>query len=122
MAGTILLEPQRHAEGSGRLNGVRPRWPEQSETRHPNRHRPMSLNGVRPRWPEQFANDYAAFVHNTDVSMESGLDGRNNGDGPGDGPGLRKVVSMESGLDGRNNPIALPMVIFALVGSQWSPA
>ena len=38
---------------------------------------PECLNGVRPRWPEQSetANDMMLAVI---VSMESGLDGRNN--------------------------------------------
>ena len=37
------------------------------------------------------------------VSMESGLDGRNNG-GVDDLRSASDLVSMESGLDGRNNP------------------
>ena len=36
------------------------------------------LNGVRPRWPEQFQDHGGAGVGGEFVSMESGLDGRNN--------------------------------------------
>ena len=62
------------------LNGVRPRRPEQSISgRHDQpRKKPVSLNGVRPRRPEQW------FFTQTDegralwVSMESGLEDRNN--------------------------------------------
>ena len=36
-----------------------------------------SLNGVRPRWPEQSPNRRSCCSHAA-VSMESGLDGRNN--------------------------------------------
>ena len=39
-----------------------------------------------------------------EVSMESGLDGRNNGHGTGAYP-AHVDVSMESGLDGRNNRV-----------------
>ena len=39
----------------------------------------------------------------TRVSMESGLDGRNNGLGTGRLARGEHPVSMESGLDGRNN-------------------
>ena len=35
------------------------------------------LNGVRPRWPEQFSGQGTWEVLDA-VSMESGLDGRNN--------------------------------------------
>ena len=38
----------------------------------------MGLNGVRPRWPEQWDYIYG-FILKKGVSMESGLDGRNNG-------------------------------------------
>ena len=61
------------------LNGVRPRWPEQSNRHeHPRAGSPCCLNGVRPRWPEQSVR--MLWVYNTyfAVSMESGLDGRNN--------------------------------------------
>ena len=36
------------------------------------------LNGVRPRWPEQFCRVAREVGEWQDVSMESGLDGRNN--------------------------------------------
>ena len=36
------------------------------------------LNGVRPRWPEQCPADGARRGRDESVSMESGLDGRNN--------------------------------------------
>ena len=37
----------------------------------------LRLNGVRPRWPEQYGA-LRALGRCGDVSMESGLDGRNN--------------------------------------------
>ena len=36
------------------------------------------LNGVRPRWPEQFELPRLLISLSPYVSMESGLDGRNN--------------------------------------------
>ena len=42
---------------------------------------------------------------NSIVSMESGLDGRNNRQGPGSTSTTLVIVSMESGLDGRNNAV-----------------
>ena len=60
------------------------------------------LNGVRPRWPEQFAPGPPRPPPECGVSMESGLDGRNN-HGRGNVLAFREEVSMESGLDGRNN-------------------
>ena len=59
------------------------------------------LNGVRPRWPEQSSRLGMVATIN-EVSMESGLDGRNNVSADGL-LGLPPEVSMESGLDGRNN-------------------
>ena len=59
------------------------------------------LNEVRPRRPEQCA-DIRRQLAEADVSMKSGLEGRNN-------PPLKhsekdiKIVSMKSGLEGRNN-------------------
>ena len=41
--------------------------------------------------------------HDLHVSMESGLDGRNNSPRPGNTWRAMDSVSMESGLDGRNN-------------------
>ena len=61
----------------------------------------MGLNEVRPRRPEQYTIDYTPDDA-ADVSMESGLDGRNN-DWPRDDEDPDRRVSMESGLDGRNN-------------------
>ena len=60
------------------------------------------LNGVRPRWPEQSLLYSASHGTLQIVSMESGLDGRNNGIN-GANLGQWIDVSMESGLDGRNN-------------------
>ena len=39
---------------------------------------PRSLNGVRPRWPEQSEVNSDIGHSQISVSMESGLDGRNN--------------------------------------------
>ena len=38
----------------------------------------MSLNGVRPRRPEQYPLGHGGPWHRVDVSMESGLEDRNN--------------------------------------------
>ena len=65
---------------------------------------------------QSFENALAAAV----VSMESGLDGRNNDFGLGHGITCA-IVSMESGLDGRNNPLIRNEFVTNLV-SQWSPA
>ena len=46
-------------------------------------------------------------LEHSHVSMESGLDGRNNAPRPGSHQSDREV-SMESGLDGRNNPWPTP--------------
>ena len=59
--------------------------------------------------------------HNLRVSMESGLEGRNNPSG------LLIVaelgfVSMESGLEGRNNVVAPGEGVATDHSSQWSPA
>ena len=57
-----------------------------------------------------------------DVSMESGLDGRNN-QRERLKPPAPKAVSMESGLDGRNNPPTPPTAPTTPGStSQWSPA
>ena len=70
----------------------------------PNQHHPHTrLNGVRPRRPEQSEvaeriGDWLGFV-----SMESGLEDRNNL-AVGVGIVIAGVVSMESGLEDRNNP------------------
>ena len=72
---------------------------------HPSgsRSRRACLNGVRPRWPEQWGKIEDIYV-GLIVSMESGLDGRNNPVRHGDSSGaVLAQVSMESGLDGRNN-------------------
>ena len=84
------------------LNGVRPRRPEQCAVLGALHAPSASLNGVRPRRPEQFDQGGSCCAHRFGVSMESGLEGRNNiarilqEDGD-------VVVSMESGLEGRNN-------------------
>ena len=59
------------------LNGVRPRWPEQFRIGSLTSFVDSCLNGVRPRWPEQYGA-LRALGRCGDVSMESGLDGRNN--------------------------------------------
>ena len=55
------------------------------------------LNGVRPRWPEQWEG------------MPKEID-------------RRYVVSMESGLDGRNNHSVAKKSGIESMRSQWSPA
>ena len=54
------------------------------------------------------------------VSMESGLEGRNNWVGPSLNSDARPV-SMESGLEGRNNSVGESTVPPDDM-SQWSPA
>ena len=102
MAGTMPTVSPNGSRCPIRLNGVRPRWPEQLILTPP---KPTSnkpcLNGVRPRWPEQF-HVRQRGGHRHSVSMESGLDGRNNLVVLHSAR-LRVHVSMESGLDGRNN-------------------
>ena len=103
MAGTIRSSVgDRQRTPQGRLNGVRPRWPEQfvcleailsrgevsmesgldgrnNASRAPvPPQRAESLNGVRPRWPEQCQPVSVQAEPSFGVSMESGLDGRNN--------------------------------------------
>ena len=61
------------------LNGVRPRRPEQSAyARAVTIRAAQSLNGVRPRRPEQLGAHRRTAASLDDVSMESGLEGRNN--------------------------------------------
>ena len=67
-----------------------------------------SLNGVRPRRPEQSeVRDLKSQLY-LNVSMESGLEDRNN-------LFSRRiesrhvVVSMESGLEDRNNPLGVDL-------------
>ena len=55
------------------------------------------------------------------VSMESGLDGRNN-DAVRRQRTPPRMVSMESGLDGRNNTPRNSLTRFSASTSQWSPA
>ena len=62
----------------------------------------IGLNGVRPRWPEQCGGKPGRTEPKKEVSMESGLDGRNNEMTTFTGTSVI-LVSMESGLDGRNN-------------------
>ena len=56
------------------------------------------------------------------VSMESGLDGRNNMHEEHSKRFHLASVSMESGLDGRNNQRHTPRRQARRGGSQWSPA
>ena len=80
------------------------------------------LNGVRPRWPEQFEDAQRQMVPHCQVSMESGLDGRNNPEVPGVLWAGGNWVSMESGLDGRNNGLPFLWKKAKRTVSQWSPA
>ena len=59
------------------LNGVRPRRPEQYHSWLKGYMSRYRLNGVRPRRPEQFGLNGVQFPTHF-VSMESGLEGRNN--------------------------------------------
>ena len=74
---------------------------------HPRSRKATRLNGVRPRWPEQLTV-YRRIIPAGRVSMESGLDGRNNLSALGN-IGNVLLVSMESGLDGRNNGLRSAM-------------
>ena len=47
------------------------------------------LNGVRPRWPEQYQELNKIAQRLSQVSMESGLDGRNNDRIRQQTPGIR---------------------------------
>ena len=62
----------------------------------------LSLNGVRPRRPEQSDGTVVEAEPVETVSMESGLEDRNNGAELRDDC-VKLVVSMESGLEDRNN-------------------
>ena len=62
----------------------------------------MSLNGVRPRRPEQSGGERGFTTGDERVSMESGLEDRNNLNNPVH-LCLLLAVSMESGLEDRNN-------------------
>ena len=63
------------------------------------------LNEVRPRRPEQ--SHIAGLPREiADVSMKSGLEGRNNMIRVMGGA-IEAYVSMKSGLEGRNNPETL---------------
>ena len=61
-----------------RLNGVRPRRPEQLSSSCESGPGDASLNGVRPRRPEQCDPRLAWAEWSVEVSMESGLEDRNN--------------------------------------------
>ena len=80
-----------------------------------------SLNGVRPRWPEQFGGPPTEATKEYYVSMESGLDGRNNCSGIVDRPetkiglnGVRPRWPEQSSIEISN--------ILLSQRSQWSPA
>ena len=85
-----------------RLNGVRPRRPEQCCKLGSVPSNADGLNGVRPRRPEQFVEPANLRALGPKVSMESGLEGRNNPSNAFLVTALQNV-SMESGLEGRNN-------------------
>ena len=64
----------------------------------------------------------ARAVSQLSVSMESGLDGRNNTNHATTEREPPHGVSMESGLDGRNNGTTVASSFPITEGSQWSPA
>ena len=104
MAGTITGVRVRHRLRPPRLNGVRPRWPEQFYDVNSLYPWVMSLNGVRPRWPEQ---SYAPWRERSSRAESlNGVRPRWPEQYYGTAEGIRAAigVSMESGLDGRNNP------------------
>ena len=67
------------AETLSRLNEVRPRRPEQSKPEPAPLPRGSGLNEVRPRRPEQYWEEGESKLLHHEVSMKSGLEGRNNG-------------------------------------------
>ena len=79
------------------------------------------LNGVRPRRPEQFHTEPGRHILDG-VSMESGLEGRNNPDVQRHPLLQVQDVSMESGLEGRNNEKTAIFAVISDSESQWSPA
>ena len=83
------------------LNEVRPGRPEQSTVRLPPRRGKKCLNEVRPGRPEQW-RCITYVPGEVDVSMKSGLEGRNNAQHRYR-PDCLDLVSMKSGLEGRNN-------------------
>ena len=83
---------------------------------------PTRLNGVRPRRPEQSDAVSMDIYEVLLVSMESGLEDRNNSSARMTARILGPVeVSMESGLEDRNNPQRRQPIRYRK-GSQWSPA
>ena len=113
------LEGVREDQG---LNGVRPRRPEQftAEAAKLEGRTVDGLNGVRPRRPEQWEDEEAAWEYCCHVSMESGLEDRNN-KAQGGSARLDEIVSMESSLEDRNNP-NMEWHVRSYEKSQWSPA
>ena len=117
----IFLEFLAHRT-LGSLNGVRPRRPEQFEDENGEVRQGVRLNGVRPRRPEQYTLLFKIFLQF--VRCLNGvrprrpeqfrknvvLDDMNNN------------VSMESGLEDRNNRTLEHLPIADSAGSQWSPA
>ena len=79
------------------------------------------LNGVRPRRPEQWEQVHEQEGEVYVVSMESGLEDRNNAQGRPVVSSVRLLVSMESGLEDRNN-CHTSAACSASCASQWSPA
>ena len=61
------------------------------------------LNEVRPRRPEQSQSSLTTQSSIILVSMKSGLEGRNNAELAGESVADKLTVSMKSGLEGRNN-------------------
>ena len=85
-----------------RLNEVRPRRPEQLSRPNNVCWATKCLNEVRPRRPEQYTENPGVEEVYEQVSMKSGLEGRNNCR-PGNTSSTASTVSMKSGLEGRNN-------------------
>ena len=78
---------------------------------------PTRLNEVRPRRPEQSVLPEAHPAAGNQVSMKSGLEGRNNRQGHHGCRWGYQEVSMKSGLEGRNNGISRRQQL-TLLGSQ----
>ena len=112
--------PGREDDG---LNGVRPRRPEQWGKRFAVRRLGFCLNGVRPRRPEQYLEARITAGQLDPVSMESGLEDRNNKANAT----VRRSSSLPARLNGvrprRPEQWYVFVDRFALIkASQWSPA
>ena len=115
--------PRRRRHGPSRLNGVRPRRPEQYGWRWslmPGIE--LCLNGVRPRRPEQWSA-IASVMGLVSIGL-NGVRPRRPEQlwHPHSWAGGGLVVSMESGLEGRNNTASPSTTFPTRMLSQWSPA